>query len=106
MEKTLVDYIVAQRKEAEEFSKIPGNFMGMLPCHTDIEYWSQRVPSGTLAEFKRSELEETAYYMAADAMSKSYARMISSKLSDMTDEQLEDFCGQMAILIKADRDAA
>ena len=102
MEKTLVDYIVAQRKEAEEFSKIPGNFMGMLPCHTDTEYWSQRVPSGTMAEYERIELEESAYYLAADAMSKSYARYISPKLSEMTNQELEDFCTQMSILMKAD----
>lgn len=102
MEKALVDYIVAQRKEAEEFSKIPGNFMGMLPCHTDTAYWSERVPSGTMAEYERIELEESAYYLAADAMSKSYARMISPKLSDMTNDQLVDFCAQMAILMKAD----
>ena len=102
MEKALVDYIVAQRKEAEEFSKIPGNFMGMLPCHTDTAYWSERVPSGTMAEYERIELEESAYYLAADAMSKSYARMISSKLSDMTNDQLVDFCAQMSILMKAD----
>ena len=102
MEKALVDYIVAQRKEAEEFSKIPGNFMGMLPCHTDTEYWSQRVPSGTMAEYERIELEESAYYLAADAMSKSYARYISPKLSEMTNQELEEFCTQMSILMKAD----
>ena len=102
MEKALVDYIVAQRKEAEEFSKIPGNFMGMLPCHTDTAYWSERVPSGTLAEFQRTELEEAAYYLAADAMSKSYARFISDKLSGMSDEELEHFCDQMGQLMKAD----
>ena len=102
MEKALVDYIVAQRKEAEEFSKIPGNFIGMLPCHTDTEYWSQRVPSGTMAEYERIELEESAYYLAADAMSKSYARYISPKLSAMTNQELEDFCTQMSILMKAD----
>ena len=100
MEKALVDYIVAQRKEAEEFSKIPGNWMGMLPCHTDTKYWSDRVPSGTMAEYERIELEESAYYMAADAMSKSYARSLD--FSKLTNEQLIDFCAQMGILIKAD----
>lgn len=102
MEKALVDYIIAQRKEAEEFSKIPGNFMGMLPCHTDTEYWSERVPSGTFAEFERQQLEESAYYMAADAMSKSYARFISPKLSDMTNGELHHFMDEMAKLMKAD----
>ena len=102
MEKALVDYIVAQRKEAEEFSKQPGCWMGMMPCHTDTEYWSERVPSGTLREFQRSELEESAYYLAADAMSKSYARFMSSKFADMSDQELEDFCTQMGVLMKAD----
>ena len=102
MEKALKDYIIAQRKEAEEFSKQPGCWMGMMPCHTDTEYWSERVPSGTLREFQRTELEEYAYYLAADAMSKSYARFISDKLSGMSDEELEHFCDQMGALIKAD----
>jgi len=103
MEKALVDYIVAQRAEAEAFTAAaPGNFMGKLPCHTDTAYWSERVPSGTLAEFQRTELEEAAYYLAADAMSKSYARFISDKLSDMSDEELEHFCDQMGQLMKAD----
>jgi len=100
MEKALVDYIVAQRKEAEEFSKIPGNFMGMLPCHTDTAYWSERVPSGTMAEYERIELEESAYYLAADAMSKSYARSLD--FSKLTNDQLIDFCAQMTILMRAD----
>ena len=102
MEKALKNYIIAQRKEAEEFSKQPGCWMGMMPCHTDTEYWSERVPSGTLSEFQRSELEESAYYLAADAMSKSYARFMSSKFADMSDQELEDFCTQMGVLMKAD----
>ena len=103
MEKALVDYIVAQRAEAEAFTAAaPGNFMVKLPCHTDTEYWSQRVPSGTFAEFERQELEESAYYMAADAMSKSYARFISPKLSDMTNGELHHFMDEMAKLMKAD----
>ncbi len=102
MEKALKDYIIAQRKEAEEFSKQPGCWMGMMPCHTDTEYWSQRVPSGTLAEFERQQLEESAYYMAADAMSKSYARFMSPKLSKMTNGELHHFCDQMALLMETD----
>ena len=106
MEKALVDYIMAQRKEAEEFSKQPGCWMGMMPHPSETKYWSERVPSGTLAEFQRTELEEAAYYMAADAMSKSYARYISPKLSDMTNQELEDFCTQMGLLMKADAERA
>ena len=102
MEQALINYIDAQRFEAEEFSKQPGCFMGKYPSATDTGYWTQRVPSGTLAEFKRSELEESAYYLAQDGMSKSYARFISDKLSDMSDEELEHFCDQMGALIKAD----
>jgi hypothetical protein len=103
MEKALVDYINAQRKEAEEFNKIPGNWMGMMPEATDVEYWSQRVPSGTLREFQRTELEEAAYYAAADGMSKSYARFISSKLSEMSDDELNKFIDEMVKLIKFDQ---
>lgn len=86
MEKALVDYIIAQRKEAEEFSKKPGCWMGMVPCHTDTAYWSERVPSGTLKEYDRITLEEGAYYAVADAFSKSLAR--SMDFSSMTDEEL------------------
>lgn len=102
MEKDLIDYINAQRAEAEEYSKQPGCWMGKMVDPTDIKYWSERVPSGTLKEFQRTELEEDAYYMAADAMSKSYARFISSKLSEMSDDELIKFIDEMAKLIKFD----
>jgi len=103
MEQQLINFIKDQRAEAEAFTAAaPGNIMGKLPCHTDIEYWTERVPSGTLAEFERIQLEESAYYLAADAMSKSYARFISPKLSDMTDGELHHFCDQMSLLMKAD----
>lgn len=96
MEKALVDYINAQRKEAEEFNKIPGNWMGMMPEATDVEYWSQRVPSGTLREFQRTELEESAYYITADRTSKSYARSLDFKnWSDRAIERhIENICRQ------------
>ena len=87
MEQQLVDYINAQRKEAEEFSKQPGCWMGMMPAATETEYWSQRVPSGTLREFNRIQLEEDAYYLTADRVSKSYAR--SLEFSNWTDERIE-----------------
>ena len=51
----LVDMINAQRAEAEEFSKQPGCFMGMMPAATDLEYWESRVPSGTLKEISRNK---------------------------------------------------
>lgn len=86
MEQALVEFIMAQRSEAEEFNKIPGNWMGMLPHPDDLEYWSQRVPSGTLKEYERIELEETAYYITADFVSKSYAR--SLQFSNWSDEAL------------------
>ena len=104
LEKGLVDLINAQRAEAEEFSKQPGCFMGMMPEATDLEYWESRVPSGTLKEYKRIELEESAYYMAADAMSKGYARSLDLQI--MTDEELHQICDQMAYLMKCDREVA
>jgi len=87
LEKGLVDLIVAQRAEAEEYSKKPGCWMGMMPEATDLKYWESRVPTGTLKEYKRIELEESVYYAVADAYSKSYAR--SMRLSVWTDEELE-----------------
>ena len=87
MEKDLVDYINAQRAEAEEFSKQPGCWMGKMVDPTDIEYWSERVPSGTLKEFMRIQLVEDAYYITADRMSKSYARSLD--FSNWSDKNLE-----------------
>ena len=93
MEQQLVDYINAQRKEAEEFSKQPGCWMDSFPAPTETEYWSQRVPSGTLREFNRIQLEEDAYYLTADRVSKSYAR--SLEFSNWTDERIERHIGRI-----------
>jgi len=87
MEKALVDYIVAQRAEADAFMDTPGNWMGKLPTPEDTQYWSDRVPSGTLREFQRQELVETAYYITADRTSKSYARTL--EFHKWTDEKIE-----------------
>ena len=87
LDKGLVDLINAQRAEAEEYSKQPGCFMGMMPAPTELKYWESRVPSGTLKEYKRIELEESVYYAVADAYSKGYAR--SLRLDVWTDEELE-----------------
>jgi hypothetical protein len=87
LEQGLVDLINTQRAEAEEFSKQPGCFMGMMPEATDLTYWESRVPTGTLKEYKRIELEESVYYAVADAYSKGYAR--SMRLDEFTDEELE-----------------
>ena len=103
LENGLVDLINAQRAEAEEFSKQPGCFMGMMPEATDLEYWESRVPTGTLKEYERIELEESAYYMAADGMSKSFARSLN--LREMSDADLKQLCDSMAQLIKFDESA-
>ena len=87
LEQGLVDLINAQRAEAEEYSKQPGCFMGMMPAADQLEYWESRVPTGTLKEYKRIELEESVYYAVADAYSKGYAR--SMRLDEFTDEELE-----------------
>ena len=87
LEQGLVDLINAQRAEAEEFSKQPGCWMGKMVEASDLEYWESRVPSGTLKEYNRIELEESVYYAVADAYSKSMAR--SMNLSVWTDEELE-----------------
>jgi hypothetical protein len=87
MEQKLVDVINAQRAEAIEFSKQPNCWMGMYIEPSDTKYWSERVPSGTLKEFNRINLEEDAYYCIADAYSKSYAR--SFDFASMTDAELD-----------------
>ena len=87
LEQGLVDLINAQRAEAEEFSKQPGCWMGKMPESTELKYWAERVPTGTLKEYKRIEREETCYYMLCDAYSKSYARNL--RLSVFTDEELD-----------------
>jgi len=88
MEQELVDAINAQRAEAIEFSKQPGCWMGMYAEPSDTKYWSERVPSGTLKEFNRINLEEDAYYTIAEAYSKSYAR--SFDFASMTDAELDE----------------
>ncbi len=104
MQQELINYINAQRAEAIEFSKQPDCWMGMMVDPADTAYWSQRVPSGTLAEFERIELEESAYYATADAYSKSYAR--SFDFSTMSDAQLEavitEACNEMDYQHKAE----
>lgn len=87
MEQALVDYIMAQRAEAEEFCKKPGCWMGSMPHPDDTEYWSSRVPTGTLKEFMRIQLEEDAYYITADYVSKSYARSLDFR--NWSDEKIE-----------------
>ena len=87
MSGALHDFIMDQRREAEEYSKQPGCFMGMMPHPDDKEYWAERVPTGTLEEYKRIELEETAYYLTADRVSKSYARQLN--FSGWTNERIE-----------------
>jgi hypothetical protein len=86
MSGALHDFIMNQRREAEEYSKQPGCFMGMMPHPDDKEYWSERVPTGTLQEYQRIELEETAYYITADHTSKSYARSLD--FSNWSDENI------------------
>ena len=87
MSGALHDFIMDQRREAEEFSKKPGCFMGMMPHPSKTEYWSERVPTGTLEEYKRIELEESAYYITADRTSKSYARSLN--FENWSDEKIE-----------------
>ena len=87
MEQALVDYILKQHAEADAWmAATPGSWMGKLVDPSDTEYWAQRVPSGTLKEFQRIELEEDAYYTIAEAYSKSYAR--AHDFSKMTDAEL------------------
>jgi hypothetical protein len=103
LEKGLVDLINAQRAEAEEFSKKPGCFMGMMPEATDLEYWESRVPSGTLKEYNRIELEESVYYAVADAYSKGYAR--NMRLDVWTDEELETELEAAVAMIQMQQEA-
>lgn len=98
LDKGLVDLINAQRAEAEEFSKQPGCFMGMMPAASDLSYWESRVPSGTLAEYKRIELEEDAYYSTAEAFGKGYAR--SFDYQSMTVAELIEMCDDASEFIE------
>lgn len=87
MEQALVDYILKQHAEADAWMAAnPGSWMGKLVDPSDTEYWSKRVSSGTLKEYKRIELEEDAYYTLAEAYSKSYAR--AHDFRKMTDAEL------------------
>ena len=103
LEQGLVDLINAQRAEAEEFSKRPGCFMGMMPEATDLKYWESRVPSGTLKEYNRIELEESVYYAVADAYSKGYA--CSMRLDVWTDEELQAELDAAVAMIQMQQEA-
>ena len=103
MSGALHDFIMDQRREAEEFSKKPGCFMGMMPHPDNTEYWSERVPTGTLEEYKRIELEESVYYAVADAYSKGYAR--SMRLDVWTDEELETELEAAVAMIQMQQEA-
>tara|TARA_B100000683_G_C12511220_1_gene560968 strand:- start:18524 stop:18988 length:465 start_codon:yes stop_codon:yes gene_type:complete len=103
MEKALHDYIMDQRAEAEEFSKQPGCWMGMMVHPSDTDYWNERVPSGTLAEFQRIELIEDAYYMTADHHSKSYARSLD--FQSWSDEKLLEHIEYISSMVDACREA-
>jgi hypothetical protein len=101
MEQALVDYILKQHAEADAWMAAgPDRWMGKLPDPADTEYWAQRVPSGTLKEFQRIELEEDAYYTLAEAYSKSYAR--AHDFSSMTDEELNELCESASRSIQYD----
>ena len=101
MEQALVNYINAQRAEAAEFSKQPNCWMGSMVEPSDTKYWNERVPTGTLKEFKRIELEESAYYCIADAYSKSYARSID--FSWYSDKELKKEIDRACADMEADR---
>ena len=103
LDQGLVDLINAQRAEAEEFSKQPGCFMGMMPEATELSYWAERVPTGTLAEYTRIELEESVYYAVADAYSKGYARNL--RLSVWTDEELQAELDAACAMIQMQQEA-
>ena len=103
LDQGLVDLINAQRAEAEAYSKQEGCFMGMMPEATELVYWESRVPTGTLAEFKRIELEESVYYAVADAYSKGYAR--SMRLDVWTDEELEAELEAACAMIQMQKEA-
>lgn len=87
MEQALKDTINAQRAEADEFCKTPGNWMGKYPCPSDLDYWEAAVPSGTLKEFNRTQLVNDAYYLTAEVVSKSYARSLD--FANWSDRNLE-----------------
>ena len=89
MEKALRDVILAQHKEADEFCKKPGNWMGKLPDPSNTRYWSERVPTGTLKEYKRIQLIEDAYYTTAEIVSKSFAR--SKDFDNWTDDRIKRY---------------
>ena len=103
LDQGLVDLINAQRAEAEEYSKQPGCFMGMMPEATDLTYWESRVPTGTLKEYQRIELEESVYYAVADAYSKGYARGL--RLDVWTDEELETELEAAVAMIQMQQEA-
>lgn len=86
MEIGLKSAILAQHREADGFCKIPGNWMGKVPDPSNTQYWSERVPTGTLKEWNRIQLVEDAYYTTAEIVSKSFAR--SKDFANWSDERI------------------
>lgn len=101
MEQALVDHILKQHAEADAWMAAgPDRWAGKLVDPTDTEYWNERVPSGTLKEYLRIELEEDTYYTLAEAYSKSYAR--AHDFSQMTDAELNELCASASRSIQYD----
>lgn len=97
MEQALVDYITAKNAETQAWvDAAEGRWAGMIP--TDPAFFEENGWT-TLVKYKRAMLEEDAYYMCADAYSKSYARMMD--FTSMSDAELEDLCNQYGDTIEA-----
>ena len=86
LEQGLVDLINAQRAEAEEFSKKPGCWMGMMPEATDLKYWEQRVSQQVLIR-STSVLSPKRVYTTLPQMRT--VRAWPSTKSVWTNEELE-----------------
>lgn len=103
MEKALRNYIIETNAASRaEMDANPGTIIGLLPEWTQSVYWRDRVPSGTLAEYLRISLETDAYYIIADAYSKSYARTFD--FSSMTDEEIQLEIDNAIALMDAERE--
>ena len=97
MEQQLIDYITQRNADTQEWVDAKeGRAAGFIP--TDPAFFESNGWT-TLVQYKRAMLEEDAYYMCADAYSKSYARAMSFQFK--TNAELESLCDSYGDVIEA-----
>jgi len=98
IEQQLIDYVTKHNAETQAWVDAKeGRWAGFIPTETS---WFESNGWTTLKSYKRAMLEESAYYMCADAYSKSYARAMNFKMK--TNAELDALIEEYSKTIDAD----